>query len=322
MPGCAKGIHNPYGLDKNTFYSNGKLLITGEYLVLHGALALAVPTIPGHELQVETKDGPAELHWKSYYKDECWFEAVFALPHLEVISSSGNKTTEYLRQLLLNAHELKPGIFQKSQSIHVDTRLGFRPEWGLGSSSSLISNIAEWFGADPYELLHKTQKGSGYDIACTRVDGPIQYRLEPGKPFIRKVDFKPSFKDKLAFVYSGRKQDSATSVSKFLNSAGFRESDKIRISDISRDITKAKTLQRFSLLMDEHEEIMSGILQQPKIKEERFPDFPGSIKSLGAWGGDFLLASSDQGYNNIISYFMDKGLETFFPWDKLVLSME
>lgn len=319
MPGCAKGIPNPYGLDKNTFYSNGKLLITGEYLVLHGALALAVPTIPGQELQVETKDGPTELLWKSYYKDECWFEAVFALPRLEVISSSDNITTEYLRQLLLNAHELKPGIFQKSQSIHVDTRLGFRPEWGLGSSSSLISNIAEWFGSDPYELLHKTQKGSGYDIACARADGPIQYRLEPGSRVIRKVAFKPSFKDKLAFIYSGRKQDSSASVSTFLNSAGFRESDKIRISDISRDITKAKTLQKFSLLLDEHEEIMSDILQQPKIKEERFPDFPGSIKSLGAWGGDFLLASSEIGIDEIKSYFSKKGLEVIFAFDDLIL---
>lgn len=295
-------------------------MITGEYLVLHGALALAVPTIPGQELQVETKDGPAELHWKSYYEDECWFEAVFALPRLEAISSSDNKTTEYLRQLLLNAHELMPGIFQKSQSIHVDTRLGFRPEWGLGSSSSLISNIAEWFDADPYKLLHNTQKGSGYDIACARADGPIQYRPEPGKPFIRNVDFKPSFKDKLAFVYSGRKQDSSASVSKFLNSTGFRESDKIRISEISRDITKAKTLHKFSLLLDEHEEIMSGILQQPKIKEERFPDFPGSIKSLGAWGGDFLLASSEIGIDEIKSYFSNEGLDVVFGFDELILN--
>lgn len=307
-------------MDKNTFYSNGKLLITGEYLVLHGALALAVPTIPGQELQVETKDGPAELHWKSYYEDECWFEAVFALPRLEAISSSDNKTTEYLRQLLLNAHELMPGIFQKSQSIHVDTRLGFRPEWGLGSSSSLISNIAEWFDADPYKLLHNTQKGSGYDIACARADGPIQYRPEPGKPFIRNVDFKPSFKDKLAFVYSGRKQDSSASVSKFLDSTGFRESDNIRISEISRDITKAKTLHKFSLLLDEHEEIMSGILQQPKIKEERFPDFPGSIKSLGAWGGDFLLASSEIGIDEIKSYFSNEGLDVVFGFDELILN--
>jgi len=37
----------------NTCYSNGKLLLTGEYLVLEGATALAVPTKFGQDLKVE-----------------------------------------------------------------------------------------------------------------------------------------------------------------------------------------------------------------------------------------------------------------------------
>ena len=35
------------------FYSHGKLLITGEYLVLDGAKALAVPTVFGQDLSVK-----------------------------------------------------------------------------------------------------------------------------------------------------------------------------------------------------------------------------------------------------------------------------
>ena len=35
---------------KKTFYSNGKLLITGEYVVLDGAKALALPTKYGQNL--------------------------------------------------------------------------------------------------------------------------------------------------------------------------------------------------------------------------------------------------------------------------------
>jgi mevalonate kinase len=38
---------------KETFYSNGKLLITGEYLVLDGATAFALPTKIGQNLIVE-----------------------------------------------------------------------------------------------------------------------------------------------------------------------------------------------------------------------------------------------------------------------------
>ena len=41
---------------EKTFYSNGKLLITGEYLVLDGAKALALPTKYGQYLTVEFLD--------------------------------------------------------------------------------------------------------------------------------------------------------------------------------------------------------------------------------------------------------------------------
>ena len=43
-------------METQTFYSNGKLLITGEYVVLDGAKALALPTKFGQSLVV--KQGP------------------------------------------------------------------------------------------------------------------------------------------------------------------------------------------------------------------------------------------------------------------------
>ena len=42
---------------KTTYYSNGKLLITGEYLVLDGAEALALPTKFGQNLIIENASG-------------------------------------------------------------------------------------------------------------------------------------------------------------------------------------------------------------------------------------------------------------------------
>ena len=38
------------------FYSNGKLLITGEYFVLNGALSLALPTVYGQHLEINDND--------------------------------------------------------------------------------------------------------------------------------------------------------------------------------------------------------------------------------------------------------------------------
>ena len=46
------------------FKSNGKFLLTGEYLVLKGATALALPLKKGQSLDVEILDGNEGLiHW-------------------------------------------------------------------------------------------------------------------------------------------------------------------------------------------------------------------------------------------------------------------
>jgi len=294
-------------------------LITGEYLVLHAALALAVPTIPGQKMNVDNAGVSGQLIWKSIYKRDPWFMAIFSLPEFEIIRSSKPNSAAFLQQLLLEAHRINPEILKKNKSPQVKTILGFDPEWGMGSSSSLISNIASWFGIDAYELFFNTQKGSGYDIACAGAEYPVFYQLINASPKTEKASFDPPFKSSLAFVYSGRKQDSEASVNHFLNSTGFREYDINRISAISREIAKANTLKEFNALLDEHEEIMSAVLQLPKVKEESFPDFPGSIKSLGAWGGDFLLASSEMGFEGIKAYFSGKGLRTVFSWEEIVL---
>ena len=44
--------------NSQSFYAHGKLLITSEYLVLDGAEALALPTVYGQSLEVETIDEP------------------------------------------------------------------------------------------------------------------------------------------------------------------------------------------------------------------------------------------------------------------------
>lgn len=310
-----------------SFYSNGKLLITGEYLVLKGALALAAPTVHGQKTiinNIASDDNdpsrPDEtISWKSYYKHDCWFEAAFSLPGMEIINTTNSKTADYVQRLLLEAIRLNPESFKGQGSFLVENKLDFSPEWGLGSSSSLISNVADWFEVDAYQLFSKMHKGSGYDIACAKAQGPLWYRKVLGSPVTQHVNFAPPFKDKLAFVYSGRKQDSELSVGSFLESIKVSVEDKERISTISRELPLTNTMEAFNDLLDEHESILSGILGMPAIKASRFSDFPGSIKSLGAWGGDFLLASGKIGFNEIKSYFSTKGMDVIFTWDDIIL---
>jgi hypothetical protein len=52
------------------------------------------------------------------------------------------------------------------------------------------------------------------------------------------------------------------------------------------------------------------------VKEALFPDFKGIIKSLGAWGGDFVLVISKENPNE---YFIAKGYETIIPYDQMIL---
>lgn len=56
-----------------------------------------------------------------------------------------------------------------------------------------------------------------------------------------------------------------------------------------------------------------------RIKDQNFPDFQGEIKSLGAWGGDIVLATASNGKEALESYFKAKGYEKVIPYAELIL---
>ena len=53
------------------------------------------------------------------------------------------------------------------------------------------------------------------------------------------------------------------------------------------------------------------------MQERLFNDFNGALKSLGAWGGDFILAATE---TDPTSYFKNKGLNTVIPYKDMILS--
>ncbi|HQF48729.1 MAG TPA: GHMP kinase, partial [Flavobacterium alvei] len=85
---------------------------------------------------------------------------------------------------------------------------------------------------------------------------------------------------------------------------------------ITSAVLKAKTLADFAIALEEHEAEMSTILEMQTIKESLFPDFDGVIKSLGAWGGDFVLVLSDE---NPVEYFNEKGFKTIVSYKDMIL---
>ena len=294
-------------------YSSGKLLITGEYLVLDGAEALALPLSCGQSLNYKETTNNL-IKWNSYdFKNNIWYSAIIDKNNLKVIESSDHNISKRLHGILKSIRNHNPE-FLTQNGYEIETKLNFDKNWGLGSSSTLISNLSKLADVDPYLILNETFGGSGYDIACSNLDHPILYSLNNGKRFIQKVEFNPGFRDNLYFVYLNKKQDSGKEIISYRN-LNISDSDIDKVTSISKQIIKTKSQQEFDLLLNSHEEILSTILKRDTIKKELFSDFEGSIKSLGAWGGDFILASC---LYNPSSYFNGKGFNIIFSFNEMV----
>jgi mevalonate kinase len=308
----------------NSFYSNGKLLLTGEYLVLEGATALAVPTKFGQDLIVE-KIKENQLIWGSFTNTgDCWFEAVFELPKLRLVNASFNSEKEgsaefigeTLQDILSETRKLNPEFLQSEQGFLVKTNLTFPRDWGLGTSSTLINNIAQWAKVDAFQLLWNSFSGSGYDIANAKHNTPILYQVKNQQTIVKKVDFTPSFSDQLFFVHLNKKQDSKAGIARFKEKREKINNQIQLVSEISKQLIHEQKLSEFEKLIQEHEKIISSIIELPTVKESLFPDYFGTLKSLGAWGGDFILAT---GNKDTSQYFIDKGYATILKYSDMVL---
>ncbi|WP_218847029.1 GYDIA family GHMP kinase [Winogradskyella forsetii] len=303
-----------------TYRSNGKLLLTAEYAVLDGAKALAVPTGYGQSLTVEADD-TNNIYWQSYNElGKMWFECT--LPFGEIATTDRksqfrNDIKERLIEILQAAKSLNSEFLSSNQGFNITTHQDFNRLWGLGTSSTLINNIADWANVDAYQLLEQTFGGSGYDIACAQNDNPISFQLQQHQqPLVETVNFQPEFKQHLYFVYLNQKQNSRDGIS------SYKKLDKInadridQINSITDTMIACKSLSEFESLMSTHESIISKLIQQVPIKTRLFSDFNGAVKSLGAWGGDFVLVASE---DNPTSYFNAKGFEVVIPYEDMVL---
>lgn len=295
-----------------TFYSHGKLLLSGEYLVLDGALSLALPTRYGQWLRVRAS-GADGLEWKSRGPDgEIWFASLFSRTELEEAAGNKPRIADDVRgrlcQILGTILKLRPDFMAELQGVSVETQVEFPLDWGLGSSSTLVSNLAYWSDTDPFRLLALTFGGSGYDIAAAREEGPFFYQLKgEGAPRVEQSDFDPPYAEELFFVHLNQKQDSREGISRYRDRPFDRAFAAETCSDLTRQLAGATTLAAFRQAMDRHEALISDILGIPAVRERRFPDYPGSIKSLGAWGGDFILATGTGSHRE---YFREKGFTT------------
>lgn len=300
---------------KKTFYSNGKLLLIGEYTVLDGSHALAVPTKFGQSMEV-TPNNSSSIRWTGHDADgSVWMEATFSIDDIKWNRRESNPGPDtVLLNVLHAAHNANPQIL--SSGFDVVTKLTFPRNWGLGTSSTFIAMLAKWFEIDAYHLLAITFGGSGYDIACAYHNTPIIFTLETGFPEATPVHFYPVFADKLYFVYLNQKQDSREGIAAYRKRVFDKEDLVLRINRLIKDVVTAPDLNSFASALEKQEALISGILGIAPVQEKLFPDFKGVVKSLGAWGGDFVLAVAEE---NPAEYFKAKGYEIIVPYHDMVL---
>jgi mevalonate kinase len=307
---------------KKTFYSNGKLLITGEYVVLDGAIAFALPTKFGQNLIIEEGENNC-INWKSLDSDgSIWFEDT--IPFSSILRKErfddNHSIKNTLIEILHEAHLMNSDFITSSRGYRITTELSFPKFWGLGTSSTLINNIAQWLEIDAYKLLKRSFGGSGYDLACAQNDSALLFQLvsdgEEEKQVVKTISFQPNFTNKLFFVYLNRKQSSKTAIASYYNNQINIDKTITIINAITNTVINAKEPKEFALALQKHEIEMSSILELQTVHEALFDDFNGVIKSLGAWGGDFVLVISKE---DPTSYFNDRGYKIVVPYNDMIL---
>lgn len=301
-------------------YSHGKVLITGEYAILDGALGLALPTQLGQHLKLQPSKN-STWTWSSYLlKQQLWQQIQFDSE--EITSYKPSNLVDFKQRLLqlLNAiQQLNPSAISNNQGYQVSTQLEFPKDWGLGSSSTLVANLAQCFEVNPYQLLRMSFGGSGYDIACASAKQPIKFQLQKTTPTIQPVSLDDRLTRHFYFIYRNQKQNSREGIKRYrsIEKSDLKENIS-QLNAITNALVSTDDLHQAELLLLKHEAIIGHLIQQTPIQQELFSDYShGVVKSLGAWGGDFMLVTAPD--LEALSYFKKRGYHIVKPYSEFIL---
>lgn len=299
-------------MDTTRFYAHGKLMLTGEYAVLDGAKSLAIPTRFGQRLEVRDLNKTShQIAWQSYNREnELWLRA--KLPSSDIESQEH----ERLQQILRAVDDLNPSVFFQ-KNISFKTFLEFPQNWGLGTSSTLISLLAQWANIDPYKLLDKTFGGSGYDIACATANGPVVYQNLNNQIQVENCKLSAQWTDYTYFVYLNQKKNSREAIAYYQSLSNTKEITEA-ISRLTAALADSSDIDSSIDILVEHEALMSKKLNLASVNVDLFNNFKGACKSLGAWGGDYVMALSKEEPRYVKDYFTKKGLDTIFAFEEMI----
>ena len=122
-------------------------------------------------------------------------------------------------------------------------------------------------------------------------------------------------------MYLGHKQESSAAIQHYRQAPVDKAGLAQEITAITQELARARTLQGFASLLEDHENLIAQALQLTRVQKSHFADYWGTIKSLGAWGGDFVLATSDRSEKETLQYFTKRDYSPCVPYAKMILSL-
>ncbi len=290
------------------FFASGKLLLFGEYLVLRGAQSMALPLSSGQELQI-TANPSGGIQWEAFEFGNQWLTIHFSndLKILETNDTEKARTAQKFLELISTNSTVT------IRDLHLRFDLDFHRHYGFGTSATLTSLLSQWSGVDPYYLMQQTFGGSGYDIAAATAAMPFIYSQE--NKIEKEFRLADAITSHLLFVYLGKKQISAGEVAAFKKKVTTKD-QLHEMNQIVEAASQCTSIIDWEKLMMQSEALMSSILHFPTVKAQLFPDYPYAVKSLGAWGGDFVMATF-RDISEAKKYFQQKQKQPIFTFKEL-----
>ena len=285
----------------------GKVMLSGEYAVLYGGMAVMVPVT--RQLRVTRSEFP----YNEIYPPVVQAALSTPIPRLE-------------------HHERKFGIpevsINRDAFMHSVDR-GGKVKLGLGcSAAEAVGVIALRFECAGYnwrdhrdEVMHYAFKahhqaqgglGSGADVAACVFEKPIYYRLVNDQPFVEPVKAPSKVRTSLAMVWTGQSADTRLLVERFSSwgASGSRQAKNLipRLIELSKQLAPLwfvpTSMALFNLLSD-YNAVLGRCVREANIPYQ-LPvhrelttwavKHGGKAKPLGAGGGDMLLLIGDLPY--------------------------
>ena len=328
----------------------GKVLLSGEYVVLDGATALGLASRLGQSMEVFRGGEPGRLRWTAHdHLRHPWLKANYRIVDGQWSVDEGDVATSeaavMLRNWLQTAWTLMAKASEGSASgygeafwndilrqegLTVHTRLDFARSWGLGSSSTVMALLAQWLEVDARTLYTLTTNGSGYDLEVALQNSSILYRLPYGRPItnststpplepiVQPIHYHAPQGGCLWLVDPGGKQTSAKEVVRYHNLDSKRRLYCVEeISSLSKELATCHEVDRMLEYFVRHDSVLENLLQQPCLHRISGKGFPGRLKSLGAWGGDLFLAVSNCP-EDAVHWLKNQSDWSIYPFDQLI----